>query len=1018
MADADDTTNLQEQLAAHRATLAVYLRQLANLGADYSPPGVHNGIAEARAAIARLKAALRVAGVVIDDQDGDLASPDEETRPATAPAHSGPASVNIAGGQIIGAAVGANYGSVTTIYQASHAPPPLDPEQAQALLDQLPLDYVPDVAALPPGSRMPLRPNPLFVGREADLKALATALKTDRAPVISTGIGGVGKTQLAVEFAHRYGPFFAGGVFWLSFANPAGVDTEIAACGGAGALELYSDADGLTLAEQVAKVAAAWQQPIPRLLIIDNCDDMPDATAEQQLADRLPSSGGCRVLVTSQRGHWSLSLGLAPHPLGVLGRAESIALLRGYRDDLSDADADAIAETLGDLPLALTLAGSYLATYRAEAFGAPATYLTNLRAVLLDHRSMKGAGSAPSLTNHELNVRATFALSYQRLDAADPVDTLAIALLARAAQLAPGEPFPRELLLATLAVDADDEADADDEDAAVRRADALLRLVALGLLEDAQGGALRIHRLIAAFAQAATQDDAALAAVEQALGRSANAINAAGYPVLMQPILAHLRHATERASARADVQAATLCNNLGSYLWMIGDYAAAQPLLERALAIYEHTLGPQHPATAVSLNNLAGLLEDQGDYAAARPLLMRAVAICERTLGPQHPGMATSLNNLALLLHLQRDYAASQPLYERALAIREAALGPQHPDIAQSLTNLAGLLKDQGDIAAARSLYERALAIQELALGPQHPDMATSLNNLAGLLAEQGDDAAALPLYERALAIREQALGPRHPRTAESLNNLVALLVHKRDIAAARSLLERALGPQHPDTAMSLNNLAGLLRDQGDYAAAQPLFERALAIREQALGPTHPATAQSLNNLAGLLQDQGDYAAARPLFERALAIREQALGSAHPLTANSLNNLAGLLQDQGDYAAARSLLERALAIREEALGPDHPTTQQCRRQLAALDTPAPSAAQQIADITAQAETAVAAALADPSSDRAALAAQLEAVARQAEDGEEAGSPYLALAAHLRALAAQLIATDAEDIDTP
>jgi tetratricopeptide (TPR) repeat protein len=857
MSDTDNTTSLKDQLAAHRRTLAVYLRQLANLGADHAPPGVHNGIDKARAEIARLKAALRAAGVAVEDEIGDLATPDAETLPP-APAHSGPASVNISGGQIIGAAVGANYGSITTNYHAAPAPSSIDPEQAHALLDRLPLDHVPNPTPLPPGSRMPLRPNPLFVGREADLLALAPDLKAGRAAVISTGIGGVGKTQLAAEVAHRYGQFFAGGVFWLSFADPTGVDGEIAACGGAGALELYTDADGLTLAEQVARVYTAWQQPIPRLLIFDNCDDLPGLTAEQQLAAHLPRSGGCRVLVTSRRGQWSPGLGLAPHPLDVLDRTQSVALLRGYRADLSDADAGAIADELGDLPLALTLAGSYLGTYRDAAFGTPATYLTNLRAVLLDHRSMKGAGSGPSFTNHELNVRATVDLSYARLDATDPTDALAIQLLARAAQLAPGEPFPRDLLLAMLGEDED------DEDAAAQRADALLRLVALGLLEDAQGGALRIHRLIAAFARVAIADDAALGAVEQALSAYAYMISDAGYPAAMQPILAHLRHATARALDRADERAATLGINLGFYLKMIGEYAGARPLYERALAICEHSLGPTHPNTAGSLNNLAALLQFQGDYAAARPL------------------------------------------------------------------------------------YERALAICEQALGPTHPDTAGSLNNLAELLRTQGDYAAARPLYERALSLREQALGPTHPNTAGSLNNL-----------------------------------ASLLRVQGEYAAARPLYARALAIYEQALGPTHPDTALSLNNLAVLYAYQDDFDRAIPLIERALAIRVHVLGSRHPDTIQTQRSLENMRAD-------------AVLQHDQLADP-----------LAALDAPAPSTAQQIAEITAQAEAAVAEALADPSSDRAALAAQLEERARWAEEGEAEDSPYLALAAHLRTLVAQL-----------
>jgi Tfp pilus assembly protein PilF len=904
MTDADDTTNLKAQLAAHRRTLAILLRQVATHTEAYAPPAQLSGIDKARAVIAHLKAALRAAGVAVEDEIGDGAMPDEAARPAPSRPSRG------------------------------FADQLLDLAAAQSLLDRLPLDHVPDPAPLPPGSRMPLRPNPLFVGREADLMALAPDLKAGRAAVISTGIGGVGKTQLAAEVAHRYGQFFAGGVFWLSFADPAGVDGEIAACGGAGALELYTDAAGLTQAEQVQRVSAAWQQPIPRLLIFDNCDDLPGSTAEQQLADRLPRSGGCRVLVTSRRGHWHASLGLAPRPLGVLNRTQSVALLQSHRNDLSDADASAIADMLGDLPLALSLAGSYLATYRAEAFGVPATYLTNLQQQLLEHRSLRGAGSAPSLTNHEQNVQATFALSYQRLDAANPVDRLAIAALARAAQLAPGEPFPRELLLATLGDDA-------DEDSAVQRADALLRLVALGLLEDAQGGALRIHRLIAAFAQAATQDDAAQGAVEGALIRGAHQINKAGYPAFMQSVLAHLRHATDAALARYDDQAATLCTNVAYYLQLIGDYAGAKPLYERALAIYEQVLGPEHSETALSLSNLALLLTMQGDYAGAKPL------------------------------------------YERALAIRERVLGPYHPQTALSLNNLAGLLDSQGDYAGAKSLLERALAIYEQVLGPYHPQTALSLNNLAEVLRNQRNDAGAKPLYERALAIYEQVLGPYHPSTAGCLNNLAALL-----------------------------------HDEGNTPGAKLLYERALAIYEQVFGSYHPQTALILINLAGLLDSQGDYAGAKPLYERGLAICEQVLGLDHPYTAASLNNLAGWFARQGDDAGAKGLYERALTIYELCLGIDHPTTQTIRANLATLAAPPQPSEQEITDLTAQFEATVARALADPGSERNAFAEELEDLACLVEDGEAAESPYHALAAHLRTLAAQLAATDAEDTDTP
>src|SRR5262249_43652946 len=203
-------------------------------------------------------------------------------------------------------------------------------------------------------------------------------------------------------------------------------------------------------AERVAKVYAEWERDIPRLLIFDNCDDLPGHTAEQQLMERLPKGGGCRVLVTSRRGQWRAGLGVASHHLDTLGRTESIALLRGYRAELGDADAGAIAAELGDLPLALTLAGGYLDTYRGEGFGQPAAYLARVHAKLLDHRSLQGPGGARSATDRTDGVRAAFALSFARLDPANPIDALAIAALARAARLAPGEPFSRDLLLTTL----------------------------------------------------------------------------------------------------------------------------------------------------------------------------------------------------------------------------------------------------------------------------------------------------------------------------------------------------------------------------------------------------------------------------------------------------------------------------------------------------------------------------------------------------------------------------------------
>ncbi|MDA2934328.1 tetratricopeptide repeat protein, partial [Acidobacteria bacterium AH-259-D05] len=374
-----------------------------------------------------------------------------------------------------------------------------------------------------------------------------------------------------------------------------------------------------------------------------------------------------------------------------------------------------------------------------------------------------------------------------------------------------------------------------------------------------------------------------------------------------------------------------------------GKYAQAEPLYQRALAIREKALGPEHPQVSDSLNDLAILYWDQGKYAQAEPLHQRARAIWEKALGPEHPDVARSLNNLAGLYRDQGKYAQAEPLYQRARAIWEKALGPEHPDVADSLNNLAILYWEQGKYAQAEPLAQRALAIREKALGLEHPDVARSLNNLAGLYRDQGKYAQAEPPYQRALAIWEKVLGPEHPDVAYPLHNLALLYWDQGKYAQAEPLYQRALaiwekalGPEHPEVAMLLNNLAGLYTDQGKYAQAEPLHQRALAIREKALGPEHPDVAESLHNLAILYRDQGEYAQAEPLAQRARVIWEKALGPEHPQVARSLNNLANLYYDQGKYAQAELLHERALAILAKSLGPEHPDVGRSLRDFALL----------------------------------------------------------------------------------
>jgi tetratricopeptide (TPR) repeat protein len=731
--------------------------------------------------------------------------------------------------------------------------------------------HLPAAPPAAPAFVVPYPHNPLFTGRDVELVRLGEWLDSGQCVAV-VGTGGLGKTQLAAEYALAARNRYPGGVFWLNMEQPEGIAGQVAALAGPGGLNLPA-APALDFAGKVAAVRAAWTEPVARLLIFDNLED-PAVWREWR-----PTSGGARVLLTSRRQTWTATSGVRPLVLPALPRAAGQELLLAPRaaarattpaalltDPATASEADAICEALGDLPLALALAGAYL-----EA--TPSVTLARYRAVIeaapLARLEIELEDTLP--TGHAASILHTFALSYDKLDASKPGDALARTLLHCAACLAPA-PIPRHLLLRAAELDPADAFAQEDADHALRRLAALgliedlgaegVRLAALGHIEALGGEGVRLHRLLAAYARHRAADPAHdAAAVETALVAQFAADEAAGNAWSGHEYLEHLRYVVKQAGPRTDARIATLCHSLAEVLYEMGDWNTAGRLHERALAIREQILGPAHPDTAESLNELAVILQEQGDLARARPYLERALAIREQNLGPTHPTTSGSLNDLGLVLQLQGDLAGARPYYERAVAIREQTLGPDHPTTANTLNNLGLLLQQQGDFAAARPYLERALAITQQTLGPTHPRTAISLHNLGFMLREQGDLAGARPYFERALAITQQTLGPAHP-----------------------------------DTAYSLNSLGRLLQAQGDLAGARAYLERALAIREQALGPTHPMTAISLHNLGTLLDEQGDPAGALALLERALPIREQELGPDHPETDKTRRRLAAVRQ--------------------------------------------------------------------------------------------------------------------------
>jgi tetratricopeptide (TPR) repeat protein len=744
---------------------------------------------------------------------------------------------------------------------------------------------------------IPYRRNPYFTGREEVLHILHEHLNAAKSTALTqsqaiSGLGGVGKTQIAVEYAYRHQEEYYG-VLWV---NAASRETIIASF-----LEL---ANLLELPERQEadqhKIITAMRHWLTAhdhwLLIFDNADDLTLAE------EFLPTSTTGSLLFTTRNqsvGTLAESLDIQTMTqeegtLLVLRRAKLLAREKGLDQSKPEelAQTERVVKEMEGLPLALDQAAAYIEETHCTLPAFLEKYQRQREDIL---RRRGGTGK-----EHPLPVATTWSLSFVQIEQLNPA---AADLLRVCAFLAP-DAIPEEMIVAgatelgtQLAPLQKDATRLDEVIGALNRFSLVRR--------DREEHTLSLHRLV---------QDVQLMAMDEPIRkiwteRVIRAVNQAFPQVEVVTWLQcerYLPHALACAylietQKIETAESAQLLNQIGYYLSERGQYAEVEPHYRRALAIRESVLGDNNPDTASSLNNLALFYRRQGKYSEAEQLFTRALAVREQVLGPNHPDTATSLDTLAFLYCNLRKDKKAEPLFTRALAIREQVLGPSHPDTASSLNNLAFLYRRQHKYKQAEQLLLRALAIREQVLGPNHPDTSYSLNNLALLYLHQGKYEQAEPLYQRALANDEQVSGPNHPYTAAGLNNLALLYLY-----------------------------------QGKYEQAEPLFTRAITIREQVLGPNHPYTAASLSNLADLLRNQGKDSEAEPLYQRALAIREQALGPNHLNTAQSLNNLALLYQNQGKDGEAEPLYQRALAIMEKRLGPHHPTTKTVRDNYARL----------------------------------------------------------------------------------
>lgn len=759
--------------------------------------------------------------------------------------------------------------------------------------------------------------NPHFTGRHELLDRLRSMLERGTShmallPQALHGLGGVGKTQLAIEYAYRYASEYDL-VWWVPAESPTTARSSLARLAAEMKLPVGDD-----IAQTIANVQGVLRagQAYPRWLIVfDNADEPDD------VKDYLPVPRG-HVLVTSRNPHWAEVA--AQVEVDVFSRAESVALLQSRGHGISAGNANELAEKLGDLPLALDQA----AAWQGET-GMPMADMLRL----LDERfSQLLAESVPA--NYPGSVMVTWDLAFGRLRE----QSLGAAQLLEICAFFGAEPISVPLLregrnvelpaaLATVLRD----------DIMFRRAVRDLGRYALAKIDPAQDR-IEIHRLVQAVLREqmtpehreATQD-----AVHRILG-AANPEDPDS-PRTWERHQELMPHVTPSGviSAKEDRGRRVALDQI-RYRYIRGDALRSGTLAEEALAVWRTELGPDHELTLIAQRHLAIALRAQGRYQRSAALNEETYARMRAVFGDDHEHTLATANSVGADLRLRGDLAAARALDEDTLARHRRLYPKDDPVTLRPMNNLAVDLRLLGDVTGALELDLQVFETYRQMHGVDHPFTAQSLVNTAhdyfdagryvdartlltdalpAVAARLGEDARATLLAKRILAMTLRRLG----RTAPALE--VAEEQHSTALQVYR--------PTHLTALSAAATYANTLLAGGEHAQARRLAEEAYGGLRDRLGPEHLYTLGQALNLALATRTDGESETARALDEETLSALRRVVGDDHPFTLAAMANLANDCAATYDHQRGRELSDEAYQRSRRVRGPEHPETLIC-----------------------------------------------------------------------------------------
>ena len=732
-----------------------------------------------------------------------------------------------------------------------------------------------------------------FVGREKELCELHVQMNQADRPAITAirGMGGVGKTELALQYAqyHRDKGTYSGGICWLQ-AKEQNIIREL--------INFATDSLQLKLPEEsnsLRQVQFCWRN-WPRegnvLIVIDDVYGKDDLAAYNAIKPYLPpQESRFWVLLTTRL---QLGTSIRTFELDVLSKESSLFLLESLigtdRINLERNVAKALCCWLGYLPLGIELVGRFLVRKQAKS-------LIELQEELQSNRLRARAlcRAQPDMTATHEGVAAAFELSWQDLG----TDVKELAYYLSLYALSP-------ISWAWIEAEYEETAPYKLED---WRDEGLINR---SLLTWAGKDTVKLHQLIREFISIKVTDIAPAKAeklrrqVSNHLAKQAKSIpESVTKDVILRvgKLTPHIIEITQELIEFVDDQNFFyIYQGLGRYYEEQGLYDQAEKLYRGAKKAAEARFGLRHINTLKVIVNLSAVCYLRGYFDEAEEF-QRQLLLYSDTVGFDKLVRADILNGLGLTLVAQGDYQEAENLYDDSMQIRIKLLGEEHPDVSDSLNNI-GLLHDMtGNYQKAESLFMQAIMIRKKSLGEDHVRVADCQNNLASCYLNQGRYEDAKNMYFDVLEAYERLYGEEHIGFATALNNLAAISLEEQKYDDANikfrkvmNIQNQILGEKHPDVCTTMSNLAYSYEGLGQFEQAEKTYKEALQFQKEILSPDHINIGITMNNLAKVYQLTHRYTEAELAYLDAVTILKKILGDGHQVLNKVKSNLEQLRQ--------------------------------------------------------------------------------------------------------------------------